>query len=232
MNAHVGEVSAQVHSVEEFTLLGCVKEVEHVVGADGQAVVVRLTVVTAHNTVLGEVTQREVVVHFLGGTADADVVLHDGCIVIEQQLLPVGTETDDFVAVGVSQVVRIDIEGRQTVLEAAFVLQDSIIGSTSHGTLSPCALPAVGEVVVDAGLAHLAFLGRHEDDTIGSACTVDGARGGIFQYFHTLNIIGVHAFHTILVGGHTVNDVEGVGVVDGADTADANHRLSTRLTGR
>ena len=57
MHAHIREVRAQVKFVQEITLLGGVKQIELVVGTDGKAVVVRLSVVTAHNTFLGEVTQ-------------------------------------------------------------------------------------------------------------------------------------------------------------------------------
>ena len=159
-------------------------------------------------------------------------MLHDGSILVEQQFLPVGTETDNLVAVGIGQVVGVGIEGTQAVLHATLVLQDSIVGGTGHGAMAPGVLPAVGESVIDGSLAHAALLGGHEDDTVGSTCTVDGTRGGVLQHLNTLDVIGVHALHTILVGGHAVNDVEGIGVVDGSDTAHANHRLRTGLTRR
>ena len=159
-------------------------------------------------------------------------MLHDGSIVVEQEVLPVGAEAHNLVAVGVGQVVRISVERGQTVLDAALVLQDGIVGSSCHVALSPGALPAVGEVIVDAGSTHAALLGRHEDNTVGGASTIDGTRSGILQHLHALDIIGVHTLHTVLVGGHAVNDVEGIGVVDGADTADADHRLGAGLTRR
>ena len=40
MHAHIREVSAQVQLVQEVALLGGINEVEHVVGADGQTVIV------------------------------------------------------------------------------------------------------------------------------------------------------------------------------------------------
>ena len=159
-------------------------------------------------------------------------MLHDGSIVVEKKFLPVGTEADDLFAIGISQVVGILIEGRQTVLHTALVLQDSIVGRAGNITLSPSALPTIGEVIIDAGFSHFAPLGGHQDDTVGGTCTVDGARGGILQHFNALNIIGVDTLHTILVGGHAVNDVKRIGVVDGADTADADHRLRSGLTRR
>ena len=159
-------------------------------------------------------------------------MLHDGRIVVKEQVLPVGAEAHNLVAVGVDQIVGVLIERCQTVLHTAFVLQDGIVGGTGHIALSPSALPAIGEVIVDAGASHLTPLGRHQDNTVGGTGTVDGARSGILQHLHALDVVGVNALHAILVGGHAIDDVEGVGVVDGADTADADHRLRAGLTRR
>ena len=52
---HIREVRAKVELVQEVALLGSVEQVELVVRADGQTVVVRLAVVTAHDTFLVEV---------------------------------------------------------------------------------------------------------------------------------------------------------------------------------
>ena len=57
MHAHIGNVRTQVELVQEVTFLGFIEQVELVVRADGQTVVVRLAVVTAHDTVLGKIAQ-------------------------------------------------------------------------------------------------------------------------------------------------------------------------------
>ena len=158
-------------------------------------------------------------------------MLHDGGIVVEEQILPVGAETVDLVAVGVGQVVGIGIEGSRASLHGTLVLQDGVVGSTRYVALLPGTLPTVTEVVVDGGLALLTLLGGHEDHTVGGTGTVDGTRGSVLQHFDTLDVAGVDAFHTILVGRHTVDNIKRIRVVDGSDTTDADHRLGTRLTG-
>ena len=156
-------------------------------------------------------------------------MLLNGGVVVEEQVLPVRAEAVDGIAVGILQVIGVHVERRQAVLDAALVLQDGIVGSSRHVALLPGTLPALREVVVDLGLAHLTLLGRYEDDTVGGTGTVDSTRGSILQHLNRLNIAGVDALHTILVGRHTVDDVEGLGAVDGSDTTDADHRLGTRL---
>ena len=65
MHAHIRKVCTQVEFVQEVALLGVVEEIELVVRAQCQTVVVRLSIVTAHDTFLCEVAQREIVVNFL-----------------------------------------------------------------------------------------------------------------------------------------------------------------------
>ena len=230
VHTHIRKVRAQVELVQEIALLRVVEEVVLVVRADGQTVVVGMTEVTADDTLLGEVAQRKVVVDFLGGSAHAHVVLHNGCVVVEDQVLPVGAEAADGVTVGINEVVGVLIEGCHTVLHTTLVLQDGVVGGTSDVALLPSALPTIREVVVDGGFANLTLLRGDEDDTVGGTCSVDGARGSVLQHLDTLDVAGVHALHTVLVGRHTVYNIKRFGVVDGADTTDADHRLRTGLT--
>ena len=150
-------------------------------------------------------------------------MLHDGSIVVEEQVLPVGAEALDGIAVGIRQVVGVGIEGSRTRLHGTLVLQDGIVGSTRHVALLPGRLPAVGEVVVDAGLAYLTLLGGDKNDAVGGTGTIDGTRGGILQHFDALDVVGVHTLHTILVGRHAVYNIKRIRVVDGTDTTDTNH---------
>ena len=84
MHPHIRYVSSQVELIQEITLLGIVEEIELVVRTQCQTVVVRLSVVTAHDTFLCEVAQREIIVNFLRSTADGEVMLLDRCIVVEE----------------------------------------------------------------------------------------------------------------------------------------------------
>ena len=156
-------------------------------------------------------------------------MLGDGCIVVEEQFLPVGAKAGDFVAVGIDNIVGVGIEGSQSVLYLALILQDGIVDSSGHVALLPRRLPARAEVVVDLCFADLSLLRGDENDAVGSPCTVDGARGSILQHFHTLDVLGVHAFHTVLVGRHAVDNIKRFRVVDGTDTTDTDERLGARL---
>ena len=157
-------------------------------------------------------------------------MLHDGGIVVEQQVLPVGAEATDGVAVGIDQIVGVGVKGSHAVLYATLVLQNGVVGGTGDVAMLPRALPAVREVVVDGSLAQLTLLGGHENDAIGSTGTVDGSRGSVLQHLDALDVGGIYALHAVLVGRHAVDDIQGFGTVDGSDTADADHRFGTRLT--
>ena len=81
-------------------------------------------------------------------------------------------------------------------------------------------------VEVDLHLAVLALLGGDDDHTVGSTRTVDRGRGGILQHLDALDVVTVQLVHAGL-GGHTVDDVQRVVVVQRTDTTDA-YRGSTR----
>ena len=159
-------------------------------------------------------------------------MLHDGRIVVEQQVLPVGTEALDGLTIGIQQIVGVAIERSHAVLYVALVLQDGIVGSSCYVALLPRTLPAIREVIVDRGLTHLTLLRGNEDNTVGGTSTIDSTRGSILQHLDTLNIARVHALHTILVSRHAIDNIEGFRVVDRTDTTNANHRLCARLTRR
>lgn len=88
----------------------------------------------------------------------------------------------------------------------------------------------VAAVVVDVELSRLGALGRYQDDTTGSTCSVDGSGSSIFQYGDVVDRIHIH----VIEASHrnSVHDDERVGVTDGGDTADADCRRSTRKTAR
>ena len=141
-------------------------------------------------------------------------------VVVEHFVLPVGA---------LAVLIRIGIDRSLSCVDKTFVHHHSILGGVKHIAVLPWVLPAVREVVVHVYSALFAALGGDEDNTVGSTCTIDGARGSILQYLNALDVAGVQIVDTAL-DGHTINDVERVTVVDSTDTTDTNLRGCTRLT--
>ena len=117
-------------------------------------------------------------------------------IVVEYKVLPIGTETIDWGAIGIFQVVRVGIDRSLTAVYGTLILQDCIIGSAGYIALLPCTLPAVREVIVNLCLAHLTLLGSNEDNTIGSTGTINGSRS-ILQYRDTLYLRGIQVVESL-----------------------------------
>ena len=86
-----------------------------------------------------------------------------------------------------------------------------------------------GGVEVHFYLAFLAGLGGDDDDAVGGAAAVDGSGSSVLEHLDGLDVVTVELVHTGL-GGHTVNDVQRVFVVEGADTADADRSGAGRGT--
>ncbi len=231
MCAEVSYVDREVEFVEEVAVFRLVHHVVDIVGAEGEAVVVGLAVVTADDTVLCEVAEREVVVNFFSSAGDGEVVVHDRSVVVEHHVLPVPAAAYDGVAVGVGEVVRIGVSGSLTAVNESLVLKDGVVGGVGNVAFFSGGLPAVREVVVDLGFALFTFFGGNEDYTVGSTGTVDCAGSSILEHFDGLDVVGVDKVKAA-TDGHTVYDVEGVGVVDGTCTTDAHAGSFTGLTGR
>ena len=145
------------------------------------------------------------------------------CIVVKQQLLPVGSKALNGIAVGIGKVVRIGIQWSLSAVNVFLVLQNSIISSTCNVALLPCALPSIAEVVVNLGLTHLTLLCGNQDNSVSSAGSVDGTRSSILQHLDTLDIVGVNTLQTVLICWHTVDDVQRIGIINSTCTAHANH---------
>ena len=226
--ASVGHVHGHVELVQEVALLRLVEHGVDIVRAEAQALIVRLSEVAAHDALLVVVAQGEIVVQLLGGAADAQLMVLHRSIVVEHQLLPVGAEALDGVAVGVGQVGRIQIKRSLAAIEAALVLHDGIVGGTGHVALLPRILPAHAKVIVDAGLALLAFLRGNQDDAVGSPGTVDGTRGSVLQHLYRLNVGGIHKVNAAGYG-HAIDDVEGVRIGNCTCTSNTHTRRCARL---
>ena len=130
--AEVSYVDREVEFVEEVAVFRLVHHVVDIVGAEGEAVVVGLAVVTADDTVLCEVAEREVVVNFFSSAGDGEVVVHDRSVVVEHHVLPVPAAAYDGVAVGVGEVVRIGVSGSLTAVDESLVLKDGVVGGVGN----------------------------------------------------------------------------------------------------
>ena len=84
--------------------------------------------------------------------------------------------------------------------------------------------------VVDRRMAGLTLLGGHEDDTVGTAATVDGGCRGVLQNVDRLDVAGVQRLNAgSRHEGHTVDHVERlVALVERTLTADADRTELTR----
>ena len=220
MGAAVRHVDRSRELVEPVALLRGVEDGIRGVRAEGETVVVAPAEVTADDTVLRVVSSREVVLHGIAGATDADIVVHHRRVVVEHEVLPVGARAI-LVGGGVARCTA--------GVDQSLIHHRGILRSVENVALLPFALPAIREVVVDAGLTELTALGGDEHHTVGSTRTVDGARGSILQHLHALNVGGVDHVKAAL-NRHTVDDIQRVGVVDGSHTTDADAGGGTRLT--
>ena len=149
-------------------------------------------------------------------------MLHHGGVVVEYGAYPVRT---------LAELVGIVVLGTAALIDVTFVHHYGVLGSVQHRRLAPRILPAVREVVVDARRTLLAALGRNEDDTVSCTRTVNCTRRGILQHLDTLDVVGVEIVDTARYG-QTVDDVERVGAVDRAHTADTHLRRGVGSTRR
>ena len=100
-------------------------------------------------------------------------MLLDRSIVVEEQILPVGAKAFDGVAIDIYQISRIGIQRCRSSLNGALVLQDGIIHGPRNIAFLPSRLPAVGEIVVDAGLTQFTLLGSNQNYTVSGTGSVD-----------------------------------------------------------
>ena len=144
-----------------------------------------------------------------------------GGVGVEYLVLPVGA---------FAVLCGIVVDGSLTAINCAFVDHCGVFGGVEHVAVLPRILDAKTKIVSYLGCACLAFLGGNEDDAVGSPRTVNRARCSVLQYLDRLDVVGVEVVDAA-VDWHTVHDVEGVGIVDGAHATDADLRALARLTG-
>ena len=200
------------------------------------------------NTVVLIVTQGEEGVSAFGTVAQREVVLLDDTGA-GGFLEPVGVAGGRF-AGGIQVFVHFHaVQGRiaaDIVAPVVHITQGVHVGvqavihiALPHHTAEFLGVEHLHAVHVglcsDAGvevhfyLAVLAPLGGDDDHTVGGAATVNGSGGGVFQHLDALNIVTVEFMHAGL-GWYTVDDVQRVVVVQGADTTDAHGGCTGRGT--
>ena len=83
----------------------------------------------------------------------------------------------------------------------------------------------------DDGFARLRVLRCDDDHAVGTACTVEGSRSGVFQYGDRLHVGRVDVVPTAVVRSAIDDDQRACTGVDGADTAEQHgRRVATGLT--
>ena len=157
-------------------------------------------------------------------------MVYYGRIVVEHLVLPVRTRGDGAPH-GVGKIVGVGVGSLHAGVGVPLVHHHGVLRSVEEVALAPLALPSVREVVVDPHLALRAALGGDQHHAVGRTRTVDCARGGVLEHLDTLDVARVYVVEAAL-DGHSVDDVERVGVVDGADTAHADFRRRSRLSRR
>ena len=147
-------------------------------------------------------------------------MVDDWGVLVENLLLPVGA---------FAVLSGIVVDGSLTAVYRAFIYHCGVFGSVEHVAHLPRILDAVGEVVGHFGCAEFAFLCSNEDYAVGSPCTVNSTRCSVFQDLDRLDVVGVEVVDAA-VNRHTVNYIEGVGIVDSTNATDADLCAFTGLT--
>ena len=174
-----------VHADAEFQL------VLQYLGADQRAEVGTVHLRTGHYPfALGDVDRCHVG-GLLATAVDGEVVVvAQGCL--HHFVLPVGAAAAVVHVVDVVLLhVATDILGRSHVEGLQGLVEGHI----------------AGVVHIDALLVLLAFLGGHDDHTVGGLRTVDGGSRGIAQHVDAFDIVGCH--HRDVHAGNTVDDIVG-----------------------
>ena len=192
--------------------------VEPVVGLEH----VLLSVVGHHATLLGQRVELAVGAdQVLAFGIGHDVVAQTAGGVRRQQLIGCQVGLHGVVAVYERVVV---VEGLVVVLVVLTCVVHDVVVLQGAGVDTPLAVEGHG------GITGLGALGRHHDDTVGTAGTVQGVRGGILQDADRLDVGRVQVVDIAFVG-HAVNDPQRrlVGI-QRAVTADVDRLTGTRAT--
>ena len=217
----VGILGSGVHS------LGVEVDVEMVVKerrveVDGSRSTLEIR--SLQDTLLVGEADRYTVRKVLRSTGDSDVVV-----------MADGGAVDLALPVGIGSSESIDRILVHTGIQVGDELAELIAGHHVHELLAHAGRD--GTVVGDLGsLVGAALLGRDDDDTVGSAGTVDGGCGSVLQDVEALDIGRIdhgeevgQTLDTVVVHCKTVDDDERViGSVQGRTSTDTDGRAATR----
>ena len=146
-------------------------------------------------------------------------MLHNRSILVKDRIYPVGA---------LSQRIRI-VEHRGVAgIQLTLIHHNSVFCRIEDSGFTPGILKTIREVVGDLGFALGSLLSGNEHNTVGGACTIHGTGSGILQNLDTLDIVGIQVVDA--TGSHAIHNVKRFGVVNCADTTDANLRSGIRST--
>ena len=163
-------------------------------------------------------------------------------VVFEHRLHPVGVGVGDVVgitrvgdAVGVFLLFAPEVdhrlrEGQRAVdVLGRLVHQLHVVGVVRHQfEMVRRTVEGYHAVVRDVELARAARLGGDEHHAVGAAVAVDGARGGVLQHRHRLDVVGIDVADRAF---EAVDDDQRGRVVERSDAADAHqHPLLSGLS--
>ena len=138
-------------------------------------------------------------------TAGHREVVHVERSVLEKFVLPVDPLPHVFVIFERAvQIVQIGIHARGLPFD---LIADKIVG-IHHLHLLGHVLEAVGSRVGDGGFALEAAVGLDDDDTVGTACSVDGRGGGILQHGQRSDVRHVDRRRGEILHRESVDDIQ------------------------
>ena len=230
-------------------------EVEVQVRTEAEAVHPRLRVVTEflhrvvlHVTALVDVTDVQEVVHPVGTAADVRVETGLGSELLEHHTIVVVVAVEILAhLLDLLVVLLVAGQAEQRVLELRdqIVAELRIVAVVHEGLVAQLhVLPGVGALGLDherghglverqgeARLALLAAAGLDQDDTVRTADTVEGGRGGVLQDGEALDLVHVHRTHSVRSTLHTIHDDQRALAVGGGGTTQVHGRtITSRLT--
>ena len=174
----------------------------------------------ANGTLAGYITQGDRVIHGLVAAAHGEIVLHNGSVLVEDGVHPVGAFT---------QRIGIVEHGGIAGIELAFVHHHGILGRVQNGRLAPGILHTVGEVVGNLGLTLGSFLGGNKHNAMGTTGAVNGRGGCILEDLDTLDVIRIQVVDA--TGSQAIDNIERCTSIDGTDTTDTDLCTGIRSTG-
>ena len=218
------------------------REVEVQVRTQAEAVHPRLRVVTElfhgvvlHVTALVDVTDVQEVVHPVGTAADVRVETRLRGKLLEHHPIIVIVAVEILAhLLDLLVVLLVARQAEQRVLELRdqLVAELRVITVVHEGLVAQLhVLPGVRALRLDhegghglverqgeARLALLAAAGLDQDDTVRTADTVEGGRGGVLQDGEALDLVHVHRTHSVRSTLHTIHDDQRALAVGGGGT--------------